>query len=116
MRGSVSRGVYRFVQDEGRTVTGWKDRVDLARTSTNGVVQLRVSLAQLEQAQVPTTFKHYGGKRVNVYHIIHVDRLRALAALGGQPFLAYAQRWSDYQCRWASHPTYALIPASDLTC
>ncbi len=113
---STQRGEYRFVHDEGRRTVGWAAPDDPAGLSADGVTIVPVSLAQLLQAQVPTSFKHYGGHRVNVYHKIHIQRLRSLAALGGAAFLQYADRWDRYMCGWRNAPGYADIPAADLSC
>jgi hypothetical protein len=116
LRGSVSRGVYRFAHDRGRAVVGWTGRQVVPEGRAVRLLSLPWSAAQIKAALTPTTFKRYGDHRVNVYHEIHIARLRELAAEGGAAFPTYATRWRSYMCHWAGDPAYRLLPPRDLTC
>lgn len=60
-------------------------------------------------AAYPTNFaKKLGGGQTNVYHPLHIQRLRELAAMSGNPtFAEWADRWQGYICEWSSMPIYA---------
>lgn len=62
----------------------------------------------LDLVAYPTNFaKRIEGKQTNVYHVVHVRRLRELAARTGVEGLsAYADRWEDYICSWGGMPVY----------
>lgn len=59
-------------------------------------------------AITPTNFvKKIGGDNVNVYHAIHIKKLRALAEHHAEPALRqYADKWSGYVCDWSELPLY----------
>jgi hypothetical protein len=116
LRGTLYRGIYRYVHDRGRSVVGWTGRQSVSGNSSIRTVTVSLSAAQIRAALTPTTFKRVGGHRINSYHRIPVLRLRELAAEGGPAFPAYANRWSAYACRWRGHPAYRLLPARDLAC
>jgi hypothetical protein len=116
VRGTLYRGIYRYVHDRGRSVVGWTGRQTVSGSSSIKTVTVSLSAAQIRAALTPTTFKRVGGHRINSYHRIPVQRLRELAAEGGPAFTSYANRWSSYACRWRGHPAYRLLPARDLTC
>jgi hypothetical protein len=116
VRGTLHRGIYRYVHDRGRSVVGWTGRQLVRGASPTPTMLVSLSEAQIRAALTPTTFKRLGGHRINSYHRIPVQRLRELAVEGGPAFTEYANRWSAYACRWRGHPAYRLLPARDLTC
>lgn len=113
--GTVWRGSYRYVHDRGRLVAGWIPTRQLSGARTQRL-DMPVPLAQIVAAEIPPPFKHYGGHRVNSYHLLHIKRLAALAGVGGPAFTRWADAWNDDMCHWAGHPAYALIPPRDLVC
>jgi hypothetical protein len=56
----------------------------------------------------PTNFvKNIDGKSTNVYHSVHISRLRSMAEwTGNDVFSQWADRWEGYVCAWASMPLY----------
>jgi hypothetical protein len=71
------------------------------------VVQLPASL--VDKVVYPTNFvKKIDGQNTNVYHPIHIRRLRELADITGmRDFDVRADRWESYICRWAAMDIYA---------
>lgn len=75
--------------------------------------EARVSVAipweQADLVAYPTNFaKRIDGKRVNIYHVIHVQRLTQLAERTGSSGLGHwARRWSGYMSEWRYIPAYA---------
>lgn len=63
----------------------------------------------------PTNFiKKIGGKHTNVYHVIHIIRLRTLEEWTGNPvFGEWADRWQAYVCEWADMPIYDGLSVRD---
>jgi len=63
----------------------------------------------------PTNFiKKIEGKNTDVYHVIHILRLRALAEWTANPvFTEWADRWQGYVCQWASMPIYDGLSVRD---
>jgi hypothetical protein len=59
----------------------------------------------------PTSFlKQVEGRFFNVYHFLHVDQLRRLHEITGDPQLrVYADRWSGYVDGWAAMEAYAGV-------
>ncbi|MGI8574478.1 MAG: D-glucuronyl C5-epimerase family protein [Egibacteraceae bacterium] len=78
-----------------------------ARPRASAAVRLPASL--VDRVAYPTNFaKEIDGENTNVYHAIHVRRLRELAdSTGLDEFDEWADRWEGYICRWASMDIYA---------
>jgi hypothetical protein len=115
LSGTVWRGRYRYVHDKGRRVVGWI-RTRVLSSAPARRLDIRVPLEQIVAAEIPPPFKHYGGHRVNTYHLLHIRRLAQLATIGGPAFVRYARAWNEEMCHWADHPAYVLIPRRDLVC
>lgn len=57
----------------------------------------------------PTTFgKKIAGRKFNAYHFIHVNNLKQLGEMAGEPlFVEYAEKWQAYADeRWPEMPLY----------
>ena len=63
----------------------------------------------------PTNFiKKIEGKNTDVYHVIHILRLRKLAEWTANPvFTEWADRWQGYVCQWATMPIYKGLSVRD---
>ncbi len=63
----------------------------------------------------PTNFiKKISGKKTNVYHVIHILRLRTLAEWVGNPvFTTWADKWQAYVCDWSTMPLYKGLSVRD---
>jgi hypothetical protein len=70
---------------------------------------VRLPASLVDRVVYPTNFaKTIDGENTNVYHAIHVRRLRELAdSTGLGEFDRWADRWEGYICRWASMDLYA---------
>ena len=71
-------------------------------------IAIEVPPSLLDVTVYPTNCKKIiEGRQTNVYHGIHIDRLRTLArALGDSRARDWAQRWTDYAAEWPNHPLY----------
>jgi hypothetical protein len=74
----------------------------------DGRVVLNVPDRVLHPVVYPTNFaKKIEGEQVNIYHAIHVMRLRELAdATGVEALDEWADQWESYICEWASMSIY----------
>jgi hypothetical protein len=72
-------------------------------------ISLPIPWALGESVAPLTNWAHViDGKRVNIYHAIHVRRLEELHRITGLRVLAeFAARWRADMCAWASIPAYA---------
>jgi hypothetical protein len=63
----------------------------------------------------PTNFlKKLGGEPTNVYHAVHIQRLRSLAEwTGDSMFARWADKWEGYICDWSTMPLYAGLSVRD---
>ena len=63
----------------------------------------------------PTNFiKKIEGKNTNVYHVIHILRLRSLAEWTGNPvFTQWADKWQGYVCDWSTMAIYKGLSVRD---
>lgn len=81
-------------------------------------VTVDIPVDMVEKIAYPTNFiKELSGERTNVYHTIHIDRLRELSEITGRAELAeWADRWEGYICEWSDMSLYdgmfALSPNS----
>lgn len=91
--------------------------VQLAKlTATPGErVSIDIPVEFLDKVAYPTNFvKQISGEQVNVYHSIHVMRLRQLAdASGTEELRDWADLWEGYICRWAGMKLYDDYKARD---
>jgi hypothetical protein len=71
-------------------------------------VELALPPKLVDLVAYPTNFiKEIEGHPTNVYHMIHIKRLRELHAATEVPQLAeWADRWEDYVLRWNRMPRY----------
>jgi hypothetical protein len=70
---------------------------------------------ELELIGYPTNFlKKIDGRQTNVYHPVHIQRLRQLYAATGMPSLAHwAEVWSSYVCDWSTIRMYRGLAVRD---
>jgi hypothetical protein len=98
-------------------------RLECSEGNSEVDVALPWDLADL--VAYPTNFaKQIDSKNVNIYHQVHINRLRELHGLVRLRELAeWADTWSRYLSRWKDLPIYAglhargpggLVPVSDL--
>jgi hypothetical protein len=87
--------------------------VAVAAGSTNVDIGLPWDLVDL--VAYPTNFvKNLNGKNTDVYHAVHIARLRSLAEWTGNPmFTEWADRWQGYVCAWVSMPLYRGLYIGD---
>jgi hypothetical protein len=66
-------------------------------------VSVDIPVEVIKQIAYPTNFrKKISGEQVNVYHPIHVLRLRQLANVSGiEELKIWSDRWESYICNWA---------------
>jgi hypothetical protein len=78
-------------------------------------VSVDIPVEILDRVVYPTNFaKKIGGEQVNVYHPVHVMRLRQLAnASGLEELKVWSDRWESYICRWAEMELYHGYKARD---
>lgn len=78
-------------------------------------VALQLPLDAVHLAAYPTNFtKKIGGHPTNVYHLIHIKRLRELhRRLDIGALAEWADRWEDYALSWASRRTYRGLSVSN---
>jgi len=71
-------------------------------------IAVPISWEVADLVSYPTAFsKTIGGKTYNVYHFIHIDRLRKLHEwTGHQAFRVWADRWEAYAHKWPTMPLY----------
>lgn len=90
-----------------------------SQTLEAGRNELRFELPEeyLEAVVYPTNFvKQVDGLNVNIYHGVHVNRLREIGRLSGIPELAeWADRWAAYVSDWPSMPIYRGLAMRDFT-
>ncbi|AXF54563.1 D-glucuronyl C5-epimerase family protein [Salicibibacter kimchii] len=61
----------------------------------------------LEDVGQATTFKHFGSKWHNVYHFIHINRLKEFYEItGDERLLTYMTKWTKYVNQWPRIPLY----------
>lgn len=81
------------------------DQRSLRRGANN--IRLKIPWTHLELVGHPTTFKKIGGRYYNVYHFIHIERLKTLYAWTGQQrFLDYVRKWEAYVKSWPDIAVY----------
>jgi hypothetical protein len=111
---SVSVGKYNPLTSE-QSDESWQpvQTVNVGVGTTDVAVALPWS--QVDLIAYPTNFiKKIQGKNTNVYHVIHIMRLRSLAEWTGDPvFTQWADTWQGYVCAWASMPLYDGLYARD---
>lgn len=78
-------------------------------TAGHQVLEFPIPWHLAELIAYPTNFaKVVAGKNYNWYHFIHIDTLRRLTAITGDPMLDYfCHRWAAYPSQWPRIPAYA---------
>lgn len=87
----------------------WRPIASHEVSAGEGLVSAELQWADdLDLVGYPTTFlKELEGSQTNVYHPLHVKRLRELHAATNIPALAHwAEVWSSYICDWVRMGTY----------
>lgn len=92
----------------------WFPIADVPILTGKSAVEVEVAPEHLDVIAYPTNCKKIiDGRRTNVYHGIHIDRLRTLGdALGNAEAVTWAERWSRYVDEWATQPIYNDCVAS----
>lgn len=94
----------------------WVPVADAPVPAGESMVELRIPWSRAtELIGYPTNFKkRLGGKQVNVYHPVHIKRLRELhAATRLSPFARWAERWNVAICQWSQMPLYRGLYVRD---
>ena len=78
---------------------------------------IKIPWSVAKSVAVPTNFiKRIGGKHTNVYHPIHVHKLRRLAEITGIGQLdRWATRWSKAMCTWGTRYRGLYVSSSGST-
>lgn len=74
----------------------------------DSALRMRIDWEDAPLAAYPTNFnKDFGGKKYNVYHFIHIYKLRDLYAYSGlEPLQIYADKWEGYISSWSEMEEY----------
>jgi len=77
-------------------------------TVTPSRPSVKVPWSVLDKVVYPTNFaKKIGGHQVNVYHTVHIRRLRELYAITPVPALrVWANKWAADMCSWGRFPIF----------
>lgn len=80
-------------------------------------ISFDIPMDVVERVVVPTNFaKKINGEQVNVYHSIHISRLRELAAITGINDLdEWADKFGGYICNWSKNDLYDGLKTPDPT-
>ena len=80
-------------------------------------ISFDIGMDVVERVVAPTNFaKLINGEQVNVYHSIHINRLRELAAITGINDLGkWADKFSGYICDWSKNDLYDGLKTPDPT-
>jgi len=83
-------------------------------TVTPSRPSIKIPWSSVDRLVQPTNFaKLIRGHRTNVYHSIHIDRLKQLYAITGYPALrSWAVHFEREMCRWKRLPVYRGLWAS----
>jgi hypothetical protein len=86
----------------------WVEVCSISAPSGRHAVRLKLPWKAVHLGAYPTNFiKRIEGKPTNVYHMIHIKRLRELYGLTEISELAtWADTWEDYVLRWNRMPRY----------
>ncbi|GAB3476996.1 D-glucuronyl C5-epimerase family protein [Nocardiopsis coralliicola] len=111
----VTVEIARSTYDPGSAGLGSGEWTPVARLSADGATSVEIPWKDAELVAYPTNFsKEIGGERTNVYHHLHIQRLRQLADAADQPqFGIWADRWSSYVCDWPEIDAYAGLSTAD---
>lgn len=87
---------------------------EIARVAADGPEVVEIPDRITDRVAYPTNFvKEIAGENVNVYHPLHVHRLRQLADKTGVVGLAeWADQWESYVCRWTALDIYDGLSVS----
>lgn len=69
----------------------------------DGRLEIDLPWTATDLVAYPTNFtKKIEGEHVNIYHVVHINRLRELAPRSGEPDVlrAWAHRWAGYMGEW----------------
>ncbi|MBZ2196458.1 D-glucuronyl C5-epimerase family protein [Occultella gossypii] len=93
----------------------WKEAGRTTIPSGTSHCILDIPQAVVDSTVYPTNFaKRIDGQNVNVYHSIHIQRLRQLHGRTGVDDLrTWADKWHGYITDWATMPTYAGLAFRD---
>lgn len=93
--------------------TDWV-KLSTVRAEPGQSLQVDVPVQMIERVAYPTNFiKELSGRHTNVYHTMHVRRLRQLAEITQNAELAvWSDRWEGYVCRWSDMAVYDGMAAA----
>jgi hypothetical protein len=104
---SLEVGIYDCLS--GIAVHGeWKRIMSLLVTEEVNQFTIPIPWESADLSAYPTNFaKKINGKHYNIYHYIHIDRLRYLYEITGYDiFRAYADKWDGYTHEWPEMKIY----------
>jgi hypothetical protein len=86
----------------------WVEMDSVSVEAGRHAVRMKLPWKDVHLVAYPTNFiKRIDGQPTNVYHMIHIKRLRELHEMTGMEELgAWADRWEDYVLRWSRMPRY----------
>lgn len=89
----------------------WIDVASAQLDSGHSPVRLPIPWEHADLVAYPTSFlKRVDGDAYNVYHFLHIDQLRRLHRLTGDPLLLeIADRWTSYVEEWATMDVYESV-------
>lgn len=104
----IYRMIYTYSPDKGVTETGaWELDTTIALVSGRGKIKFEPKWENLNLIGYPTTFKQFGDEYNNVYHYIHIDRMKQLNELVNNDTIAYyINKWENYTKQWSNMETY----------
>ena len=99
----------------GPVDTSWAQAASVVVEPGEQLVKLRIPWDLADSVAPLTNWAHLiQGRPVNIYHAIHVRRLRQMASLVAiSRFESYARIWTEDMCAWASMPRYAGLLTTD---
>ncbi|WP_165962723.1 D-glucuronyl C5-epimerase family protein [Occultella glacieicola] len=93
----------------------WKEIASTTIPSGTSSCMMDIPAFVVDSTVYPTNFaKKIEGQNVNVYHSIHIQRLRQLhGRTGVDELLTWADKWHGYIADWATMPTYSGLAFRD---
>lgn len=95
-------------QASGQVNGDWQELKSIKLAKGKSDVKVDIPWKKAELVAGPTNFnKKLGKKKYNVYHFIHIKRLKEIYEISKNPiFLKYANKWEKYSKQWSSMPIY----------
>jgi hypothetical protein len=111
---SANVGSYDPLTSEQANET-WQPVKTVSVGSGRTEVAIPLPWSMVDLIAYPTNFiKKIEGKRTDVYHVIHILRLRKMAEwTGNATFTEWADKWQADVCAWATMPIYKGLSVRD---